>query len=241
MGPRWELCRQTLYIRRRRRQKRLLRAAGWLVLAAVICLCAPMAAAGALLLPEWLARQLTPAYEQRLDELRVENFALRTQLAAAASLKEENTALRELIGCPVPEPGPWLVGWVAGRTPGGMLLFCDGGTPAPGAAVLDRQGRYAGAVEAVRDGLAAVRIPGSPGARAAGQTGVLKAAAAGWMLADLPLPTGLKAGTLATTLDGHWLGRLASAPQADADGLTADAPLTDTADLCDAVYFVAAG
>ena len=34
-----------------------------------------------------------------------------------------------------------------------------------------------------------------------------------------------------TTAGGDWLGTLAAAPAPDADGLTAQVPLTDTADL----------
>ena len=37
---------------------------------------------------------------------------------------------------------------------------------------------------------------------------------------------------------GDWLGTLAAAPAPDADGLTAQVPLTDTADLWGTVYFV---
>ena len=37
---------------------------------------------------------------------------------------------------------------------------------------------------------------------------------------------------------GDWLGTLDAAPAPDADGLTAQVPLTDTADLWGTVYFV---
>ena len=41
-----------------------------------------------------------------------------------------------------------------------------------------------------------------------------------------------------TTAGGDWLGTLDAAPAPDADGLTAQVPLTDTADLWGTVYFV---
>lgn len=48
----------------------------------------------------------------------------------------------------------------------------------------------------------------------------------------------LTAGDIVTTAGGDWLGTLAAAPAPDADGLTAQVPLTDTADLWGTVYFV---
>lgn len=41
-----------------------------------------------------------------------------------------------------------------------------------------------------------------------------------------------------TTAGGDWLGTLDAAPAPDVDGLTAQVPLTDTADLWGTVYFV---
>ena len=43
---------------------------------------------------------------------------------------------------------------------------------------------------------------------------------------------------IVTTAGGDWLGTLAASPTPDADGLTAQVPLTDTADLWGTVYFV---
>ena len=48
----------------------------------------------------------------------------------------------------------------------------------------------------------------------------------------------LPAGSVVTTPGGCWLGRTAEAPRPDADGLTARALLTDTADLNGSVFFV---
>ena len=58
------------------------------------------------------------------------------------------------------------------------------------------------------------------------------------MLTGLPADCGLAAGTVVTTPDGCWLGALAEAPGPDGGGLTARAPLTDTADLGSTVFFV---
>ena len=59
-----------------------------------------------------------------------------------------------------------------------------------------------------------------------------------WQLTGLPADCGLAAGDVVTTPSGDWLGTLAAAPMPDADGLTAQIPLTDTADLWGTVYFV---
>ena len=59
-----------------------------------------------------------------------------------------------------------------------------------------------------------------------------------WVLTGLPADCALTAGDIVTTAGGDWLGTLAAAPAPGADGLTAQVPLTDTADLCGTVYFV---
>ena len=59
-----------------------------------------------------------------------------------------------------------------------------------------------------------------------------------WILTGLPADCALTAGDIVTTAGGDWLGTLAAAPAPDADGLTAQVPLTDTADLWGTVYFV---
>ena len=59
-----------------------------------------------------------------------------------------------------------------------------------------------------------------------------------WVLTGLPADCALTAGDIVTSAGGDWLGTLAAAPAPDADGLTAQVPLTDTADLWGTVYFV---
>ena len=58
------------------------------------------------------------------------------------------------------------------------------------------------------------------------------------VLTGLPADCTLTAGGDRDHPGRDWLGMLAAAPVPDADGLTASAPLTDTADLHAAVYFV---
>ena len=59
-----------------------------------------------------------------------------------------------------------------------------------------------------------------------------------WVLTGLPADCALTAGDIVTSAGGDWLGTLAAAPAPDADGLTAQVLLTDTADLWGTVYFV---
>ena len=110
---------------------------------AVLWLCLPRLAAA---LPAAAARAdrvIGARYTARLDALQQENFALHQRLAASADAVAENEALRSLlgsgraVGCVTPAR-------VLARTPGGLTLACP--DAAPGAAVLDAGGRYAGAV-----------------------------------------------------------------------------------------------
>ena len=119
------------------------------------------------------------------------------------------------------------------RTPGGLTLACP--DAAPGAAVLDAGGRYAGAVTHSDGDCCTVAFTA-----AAGLCGscVGLAAPGRWVLTGLPADCTLTAGEIVTTPGGDWLGMLAAAPVPDADGLTASAQLIDTADLHAAVYFV---
>ena len=119
------------------------------------------------------------------------------------------------------------------RTPGSLTLACP--DAAPGAAVLDAGGRYAGAVTHSDGDCCTVAFTA-----AAGLCGscVGLATPGNWVLTGLPADCTLTAGEIVTTPGGDWLGMLAAAPVPDADGLTASAPLTDTADLHAAVYFV---
>ena len=122
---------------------------------------------------------------------------------------------------------------VLARTPGGLTLACP--DAAPGAAVLDAGGRYAGTVTSSDGHCCTVAFTA-----AAGLCGscVGLATPGKWVLTGLPADCTLTAGEIVTTPGGDWLGMLAAAPVPDADGLTASAPLTDTADLHAAVYFV---
>lgn len=110
---------------------------------AVLWLCLPRLAAA---LPAAAARAdrvIGARYTARLDALQQENFALHQRLAASADAVVENKALRSLlgseraVGCVTPAR-------VLARTPGGLTLACP--DAAPGAAVLDAGGRYAGTV-----------------------------------------------------------------------------------------------
>ena len=55
----------------------------------------------------------------------------------------------------------------------------------------------------------------------------------------LPCSCKAAAGELAVTAQGqYWAGQLAAAPQPDPGGLTLRAPLEDTADETDCLYFI---
>lgn len=194
----------------------------WAVPALLVWLCLPALAFGA-------DRLLAAHYAGRLDGLTAENAALRRDLAACAHLAEENEALRSLLGS-ARAAGSWQPAWAAARWPGGFALA---GEAEPGAAVLDRYGRYAGEVTGTALGLLAVER-GTPAGLVGGTVGLLRDG----VLTGLPLHSGLAAGDVVTTPAGHWLGRLREAPASDADGLTAHAALEDTADMADLLYFV---
>ena len=216
-----------LSCRRRRRW-------GWalpLVLAALL-LALPRLAA---LRPAALARLdrvVGGHYMTRLDALQQENFTLHQQLAQSADALAENAALRQLVGCGrgITDVAP---ARVVARGVGGFTLACP--DAAPGNAVLDAGGRYAGVVTRM-DGdtctVALVRTAGLCGTYAGLVTPGI------WQLTGLPADCGLAVGDVVTTPSGDWLGTLTAAPMPDADGLTASAALADTADLCASVYFV---
>lgn len=206
----------TLDLSRRRRRRW-----PWAGAAVVLlCVCLPV-------LLRWADRALALHYTDRLTALEKQTAALRTELAAASRAAAENEALRTLLGSiEVTESltPARTVGWF----PDGFWLAGDWET---GAAVLDRQGRYAGAVTGSAQGISTVKR-GTPAGLVGGAVGLLE----GGTLIALPLHSGLEAGAVVTVPGGHWLGALAEAP---ADGsLTASAELTDTADLADLVYFV---
>lgn len=171
-------------------------------------------------------------YMTRLDALQRENFTLHQQLAQSADALAENAALRQLVGC-----GRGITGVtparVVARSVGGFTLACP--DAAPGNAVLDAGGRYAGIVTRTDGDTCTVEFPAAAGL-CGSYAGLVTPGQ--WVLTGLPADCTLAAGDIVTTAGGDWLGTLAAAPIPDADGLTAQVPLTDTADLWGTVYFV---
>ena len=182
---------------------------------------------------------LLPHYTRRLTELASQNASLRAELAADASLRAENEALRTLLESPAAEtlrgaqPLP-----VAQRTADRFALAGD--APA-GTAILDPQGRFAGraAPDGAEPGILPVESPEGSPCLADGQYGVLSREGGSWFLDGLHRHCALEAGCVVTMADGYWVGRLADAPAEDETGLCARARLTDTADRFSAVYFAA--
>lgn len=211
--------RDSLVLARRPPRRRWVRRA---VLVLLAWLCLPFAAHGA-------DRLLAAHYSAGLAALADENAALHGELAAAAGMAEENEALRSLLGSQR-AAGSWQPARVVARWPGGFALA---GEAEPGAAVLDRYGRYAGEVTAAALGLLTVQR-GTPAGLAGEAVGLVR----NNVLTGLPLHSGLAAGDVVTTPAGLWLGRLAAEPAADADGLTTHAVLEDTADMTDFLYFI---
>lgn len=168
----------------------------------------------------------------RLDALQQENFTLHQQLAQSADALAENAALRQLVGC-----GRGITGVtparVMARGVGGFTLACP--DTAPGNAVLDAGGRYAGVVTRTDGDTCTVEFSAVAGL-CGSYAGLVTPGQ--WVLTGLPADCALTAGDIVTTVGGDWLGTLAAAPAPDADGLTAQVPLTDTADLWGTVYFV---
>lgn len=171
-------------------------------------------------------------YTARLDALQKENSALHRLLAQSADALAENAALRALVGSGRAVTGVTPARVVA-HSVNGFTLACP--DAAPGAAVLDAGGRYAGAVTAVDGDTCTVAFSAAAGLCGA-YSGLVRPGE--WVLRGLPADCTLTAGDIATTAGGDWLGTLAAAPVPDADGLTAQAALTDTADLWGTVYFV---
>lgn len=203
----------------------------------------PLLAALALLAGPWLAaavpgaaarldRAVGARYTAQLDALQAENAALRRRLAQSADAVAENDALRQLVGSGRVN-GSATPARVMARGVGCFTLACPGA--AAGAAVLDAGGRYAGRVTAVDGDTCTVALAPVAGL-CGGHAGLVTPGQ--WTLTGLPADCGLQAGALVTTPGGDWLGTLADAPVPDADGLTARATLTDTADLWGSVYFV---
>ena len=122
---------------------------------------------------------------------------------------------------------------VVARGVGGFTLACP--DTAPGNAVLDAGGRYAGVVTRTDGDTCTVEFSAAAGL-CGSYAGLVTPGQ--WVLTGLPADCTLTAGDIVTTAGGDWLGTLAAAPAPDADGLTAQVPLSDTADLWGTVYFV---
>lgn len=130
----------------------------------------------------------------------------------------------------------WDPVWTAARWPGGFLLAQP---VQAGAAVLDRSGRFAG--------IAGEHGTVSPAGSGAGAVPALVGQALGTLtrqngvlwVTGLPCSCKAAVGELAVTAQGqYWAGQLAAAPQPDPGGLTLRAPLEDTADETDCLYFI---
>lgn len=182
-----------------------------------------------------LAARFVPRYEARLASLQAENTALHKHLAGAQIALAENDALRQWAGIERPA-GRWQAARVVFRWHDHAKLA---GVYPVGAAVCDEQGRFAGRITEAGADRCTLTFAGYLSPAAAGfageQAGLLQK---NWRLTGLPLPTTLAAGTVVTTADGLWLGTLAGIPAPAADGLSAEAPLTDTADLGSQVFFI---
>ena len=107
------------------------------------------------------------------------------------------------------------------------------------AQMLDRSGRFAG--------IAGEHGTVSPAGSGAGAVPALVGQALGTLtrqngvlwVTGLPCSCKAAAGELAVTAQGqYWAGQLAAAPQPDPGGLTLRAPLEDTADETDCLYFI---
>ena len=182
-----------------------------------------------------LAAHVVPRYESRLEHLQDENAALHRQLADAQAARAENDALRQWAGIERPA-GRWQAARVVFRWHDHAELA---GVHPVGAAVCDGQGRFAGRITEAGADRCTLTFAGYLSPAAAGfageQAGLLQK---GWRLTGLPLPTTLAAGTVVTTTDGLWLGTLVGIPAPADDGLSAEATLTDTADLGSQVFFI---
>ena len=214
---------------------RHLLAAGLVLLIAALPRLAVLLPAGVQRVDAALAARFVPRYEARLASLQAENTALHKHLAGAQIALAENDALRQWAGIERPA-GRWQAARVVFRWHDHAELA---GVYPVGAAVCDEQGRFAGRITEAGADRCTLTFAGYLSPAAAGfageQAGLLQK---NWRLTGLPLPTTLAAGTVVTTADGLWLGTLAGIPAPAADGLSAEAPLTDTADLGSQVFFI---
>lgn len=171
-----------------------------------------------------------------LLSMAVWGAALPRRLAEHEPDAEENAALRNFLQSRQTDGERWDPVWTAARWPGGFLLAQP---VQAGAAVLDRSGRFAG--------IAGEHGTVSPAGSGAGAVPALVGQALGTLtrqngvlwVTGLPCSCKAAAGELAVTAQGqYWAGQLAAAPQPDPGGLTLRAPLEDTADETDCLYFI---
>lgn len=224
-----DLSRRTL----RRARHRPLRLCA--ILAGVAAALAAAAVLWGLDLPRRLDDCLAVRYETQAAALRQEIFVLRAQLAAHTDDAQENAALRDLIGSSAAKDAVWQPFKVAARWPGGFL---PGRELTPGAAVLDRKGRFAGTVaqNGAVDlaGIGAGAVPCTVGPA----LGVLTRRGDALVLTGLPRDCAAAAGDTVVTARGeHWVGTAAAPPALDDAGLTAELILQDTAGGTDYLYF----
>lgn len=226
-----------LAARPRRRWAKWLRR---LLALATLCAAVPVLRAAAPALRDGLAACLAPGWAAEQQALEAENLALRSELADAADLRTENAALRTLLHSPAPRPAALYTARTLAQSGAGVLLWCAEGGPVPGAAVLDRRGRFAGRAATVEGSLIWAPAPEGEACFVGEDPALLHCTADGWFVTGLPVPSAAKKGALVTTPEGYWLGRLADdpTPEPDTGGLTAAAPLQDTA-AADSRYFVA--
>ena len=165
-------------------------------------------------LPRRLDDALAQHYAAQMSVMQRELFALRRRLAEHEPDAEENAALRNFL----------------------QSRQTDGERWDP---VLDRSGRFAG--------IAGEHGTVSPAGSGAGAVPALVGQALGTLtrqngvlwVTGLPCSCKAAAGELAVTAQGqYWAGQLAAAPQPDPGGLTLRAPLKDTADETDCLYFI---
>ena len=165
-------------------------------------------------LPRRLDDALAQHYAAQMSVMQRELFALRRRLAEHEPDAEENAALRNFL----------------------QSRQTDGERWDP---VLDRSGRFAG--------IAGEHGTVSPAGSGAGAVPALVGQALGTLtrqngvlwVTGLPSSCKAAAGELAVTAQGqYWAGQLAAAPQPDPGGLTLRAPLEDTADETDCLYFI---
>ena len=167
-------------------------------------------------LPRRLDDALAQHYAAQMSVMQRELFALRRRLAEHEPDAEENAALRNFLQSRQTDGERWDPVWTAARSGRFAGIAGEHGTVSPA-------GSGVGAVPA---------LVGQALGTLTRQNGIL------WVT-GLPCSCKAAAGELAVTAQGqYWAGQLAAAPQPDPGGLTLRAPLEDTADETDCLYFI---